>query len=140
MKMTVFWDVAPCSVIEVYRRFGGAYCFHYQGDEWLLFRSGATIAQRWLGAELSYMNRCTDSRPVRVGFMANKVILIQTFLSVFCSVILILRCSIHISNPHLLCSPWLSSSQFYHHLGPYRRFIFDTGRQSGHPLNAFSLW
>jgi hypothetical protein len=26
MKMTVFWDVAPCSLVEVYQRFGGA-CF-----------------------------------------------------------------------------------------------------------------
>jgi hypothetical protein len=25
-KTTVFWDVAPCSLIEVYRRFRGAYC------------------------------------------------------------------------------------------------------------------
>jgi hypothetical protein len=23
MKMTVFWDVAPCSLVEVYRRFRG---------------------------------------------------------------------------------------------------------------------
>jgi hypothetical protein len=33
MKMIVFWDVAPYSLVEVYRRFGGAYCFHHQGDE-----------------------------------------------------------------------------------------------------------
>jgi hypothetical protein len=26
VKMTVFWDVAPCSLGEVYRRFRGAYC------------------------------------------------------------------------------------------------------------------
>jgi hypothetical protein len=25
MKMATFWDIAPCSFIEVYRRFGGAY-------------------------------------------------------------------------------------------------------------------
>jgi hypothetical protein len=24
MKMTVFWDVAPCDLVEVYRRFRGA--------------------------------------------------------------------------------------------------------------------
>jgi hypothetical protein len=33
MKMTVFWDVAPCSLIEVYRRFRGACCLHHQVDE-----------------------------------------------------------------------------------------------------------
>jgi hypothetical protein len=32
LKMTVFWDVAPCSVVEIDRRFRGAYCLHHQGD------------------------------------------------------------------------------------------------------------
>jgi hypothetical protein len=32
MKMTIFWDVAPCSFIEFYRRFRGTYCLHRQGD------------------------------------------------------------------------------------------------------------
>jgi hypothetical protein len=36
MKMTVFWHVA-CSLVEVYRRFRGAFCLHYQGDESSLF-------------------------------------------------------------------------------------------------------
>jgi hypothetical protein len=26
IKMTVFWDAAPCSLLEVYRRFRGACC------------------------------------------------------------------------------------------------------------------
>jgi hypothetical protein len=34
MKMTVFWDVAPCSLVEVYLRFRGAYCFrHHRPDD-----------------------------------------------------------------------------------------------------------
>jgi hypothetical protein len=33
MKMTVFWDVAPCSPVEVYRRLGGACCLRHQGDD-----------------------------------------------------------------------------------------------------------
>jgi hypothetical protein len=32
--MTVFWDVAPCSLVEVYRRFRGACCLHHQGNEY----------------------------------------------------------------------------------------------------------
>jgi hypothetical protein len=32
MKMNVFWVVAPCSLVEVYRRFRGACCLHHQGD------------------------------------------------------------------------------------------------------------
>jgi hypothetical protein len=31
MKMTVFWDIAPCSpVVEISRRIS-AYCLHHQG-------------------------------------------------------------------------------------------------------------
>jgi hypothetical protein len=33
IKMTVFWNTAPCSLVEVYRRFWGAYCLHHQSDE-----------------------------------------------------------------------------------------------------------
>jgi hypothetical protein len=32
-KMAIFWIVAPCSLVEVYRRFRGACCLHYQGDD-----------------------------------------------------------------------------------------------------------
>jgi hypothetical protein len=32
MKMTVFWDVAQCSVVEIDRRFRGAYCLHCPDD------------------------------------------------------------------------------------------------------------
>jgi hypothetical protein len=31
MKFRVFWDVAPCSHVEVDRRFRGAYCLQRQG-------------------------------------------------------------------------------------------------------------
>jgi hypothetical protein len=33
IKKAVFWVVAPCSLVEVYRRFRGACCLHHQGDE-----------------------------------------------------------------------------------------------------------
>jgi hypothetical protein len=32
MKMAVFWVVAPCSLVEVYRRFKGACCLHHEGE------------------------------------------------------------------------------------------------------------
>jgi hypothetical protein len=32
MKLTIFWDVAPCILVEVYRRFTGVYCLHHQAD------------------------------------------------------------------------------------------------------------
>jgi hypothetical protein len=31
--MAVFWVIAPCSLVEVYRRFRGDYCLHNQGAE-----------------------------------------------------------------------------------------------------------
>jgi hypothetical protein len=31
-KMAVFWVVASCCLVEVYRRFRDAYCLHHQGD------------------------------------------------------------------------------------------------------------
>jgi hypothetical protein len=31
MKMTAFWDIAPCSLAEVDRCFRGVYCLHHQG-------------------------------------------------------------------------------------------------------------
>jgi hypothetical protein len=33
LKITFFWDVAPCSLADVYRRFGGACCLHRRGDD-----------------------------------------------------------------------------------------------------------
>jgi hypothetical protein len=32
IKMIALWDIAPCSLVEVYRRFRDAYCLHNQGD------------------------------------------------------------------------------------------------------------
>jgi hypothetical protein len=33
MKMAVFWVVAPCTLVEVYRRFRDAFCLLHQGDK-----------------------------------------------------------------------------------------------------------
>jgi hypothetical protein len=29
-RIAIFWSVIPCSLIDVYRHFGGAYCLHLQ--------------------------------------------------------------------------------------------------------------
>jgi len=39
LEMTVFWATAPCSLLEVDKRFRGVYRLHYQGDESLLIGS-----------------------------------------------------------------------------------------------------
>jgi hypothetical protein len=36
MMIAVFWVVAPCSLVEVYRRFRGILCLHHQGDKSLM--------------------------------------------------------------------------------------------------------
>jgi hypothetical protein len=33
MKITVFWDVVLCSILETDRRFTDAYCLHHQGND-----------------------------------------------------------------------------------------------------------
>jgi hypothetical protein len=33
MTMAVVWDVAPCSLVEVDRRFRDDYCLRHQGDK-----------------------------------------------------------------------------------------------------------
>jgi hypothetical protein len=32
MKITTFWGIAPCYLVEVDRRLVGVYCLHHQGD------------------------------------------------------------------------------------------------------------
>jgi hypothetical protein len=41
LKMTVLWDVAPCSLVEVYRRFRCVFCLH-QGDDTLKMEAART--------------------------------------------------------------------------------------------------
>jgi hypothetical protein len=33
MKLTTFWDLQPCILVELYRRFKRAYFFYHQGRE-----------------------------------------------------------------------------------------------------------
>jgi hypothetical protein len=32
LRVAFFWDVAPCSVVEIDRRFRDAYCLHHEVD------------------------------------------------------------------------------------------------------------
>jgi hypothetical protein len=32
LKTAVFWDVASCSLVDVYRRFRGVWCLHHEDD------------------------------------------------------------------------------------------------------------
>jgi hypothetical protein len=46
MKIDVFWDVEPCSLVEVYRRFRAACCLHHQGDD--LFHIYCHLTNLWI--------------------------------------------------------------------------------------------
>jgi hypothetical protein len=48
LKMAVFLVVAPCSLVDVYRRFRDAYCLHHQGDG----RQQASLKRRWTSTRL----------------------------------------------------------------------------------------
>jgi hypothetical protein len=37
MKIIAFWYIAPCRLVEAGRRFRGAYCLCYQGDDEQMF-------------------------------------------------------------------------------------------------------
>jgi hypothetical protein len=60
LKMSVFWVVAPCSVVEVYQRFGGACCLHRQDS------SSCAVACYGLGLHRLRVRRPDgkDDRPV----------------------------------------------------------------------------
>jgi hypothetical protein len=36
--MAVFWDVVPCSLVDIDLRFRGVYCLHHQGDDGHIYK------------------------------------------------------------------------------------------------------
>jgi hypothetical protein len=46
MKLTAFWDIKLCRLVEVDGRFRGDYCHHHQGDEWLMIWLHGAISQK----------------------------------------------------------------------------------------------
>jgi hypothetical protein len=43
MKFRIFWDVAPCSQVDVVRRFRGAYCLHHRPYDESSMRSKTSV-------------------------------------------------------------------------------------------------
>jgi hypothetical protein len=48
INMIAFWNIAPCSPVEVDRRFRGAYCLHHQDNDTLLQRNYTALYSRRL--------------------------------------------------------------------------------------------
>jgi hypothetical protein len=63
MKMAVFCDVAPCSLVEVYRCLRGA-CCHHQGDHRLEVLAASIIVLMMEAASISEtsVNFCQTTR------------------------------------------------------------------------------
>jgi hypothetical protein len=68
MKMSVFWDVAPCSLVDVYRRFRGAYSLHHQVEISLPLLCSRMLSKHWnsfgqTGSEHCMRTGIKDSNP-----------------------------------------------------------------------------
>jgi hypothetical protein len=47
LLLLLFWDIAPCSLIEIVRRFRDAYCLHRQDDDRTIYkRLDGAISQK----------------------------------------------------------------------------------------------
>jgi hypothetical protein len=47
IKITVFWDVMPCSLVNRCQNFGGMCYLYLQGEEWITSQSNKTDLQSW---------------------------------------------------------------------------------------------
>jgi hypothetical protein len=51
MKMTIFWDVVLCSLVEIDQCFRGAYYHHHQGDMYIKYtQTSSSISSEILSA------------------------------------------------------------------------------------------
>jgi hypothetical protein len=51
LKSTIFWDITPCSLLKVNRRFGGTYRLHLQGRK--ISRARNQSESRWQATTLT---------------------------------------------------------------------------------------
>jgi hypothetical protein len=65
--MTVFWDVAPCSLVDIDRRFRGTYCLYHQGDE---LETGSHVSNQFFarGLLIALMMEAVSTSKTSVNF------------------------------------------------------------------------
>jgi hypothetical protein len=66
MKMAVVWVVAPCSLVEVHRRFRGTCCLHYHSLPWW-WRQQVLLKRRWTSTGLH--GATTQKTAIKVIFI-----------------------------------------------------------------------
>ena len=54
MRSALFWDITRRRVVIVYRRFGTAYKFHFQGSRVLNLEDGTDTLSRNVGKQLRH--------------------------------------------------------------------------------------
>jgi hypothetical protein len=70
MKVTVFWVVAPCSFVEIDRRFRGAYCLHHTWRN-IIEDSHIEKKNHWFSAvHLERRPKCAATFSVQMCFCA----------------------------------------------------------------------
>jgi hypothetical protein len=68
MKMTVFWDVAPCSLVDAGQRFRGAYCLHLKRRSISIRLQGVTPQKTVIFIQLERLQKVTKTfRPVYIS-------------------------------------------------------------------------
>jgi hypothetical protein len=87
--MAVVWDVAPYSLVEIDRRFGGACCLHHQGDGyssyWWWSLHGVT-AQKAVTCKIIFIRQLLVKTPIPYLLKIRSVVKIWSMwtISWFC--------------------------------------------------------
>jgi hypothetical protein len=100
MKMTVFWDVASCGLVEVDQCFRGAYCLHYQGD-CLLIKTVHT-------SETSVNFYKTTQCNILVQSSSKEVQITAQLVNIFCSVVAHQDATFLYTEPVKLVGFWIA--------------------------------
>jgi hypothetical protein len=59
--MSIFWVVAPCIPVGVYRRFGDVHRLHHQGDEYAARSLGNNLREHEVHTDLTASDACQVS-------------------------------------------------------------------------------
>jgi hypothetical protein len=73
MKMAVFWDFAPCSLVEIYRRFRDTYCLHHQALTALMMDAESTSESSVRFYQTTWRNVPEDSH-LYTNYMVRKLL------------------------------------------------------------------
>jgi hypothetical protein len=71
MKIRAFWDITPCSLVVVDRRFRGAYCLHHKDD---VFITQMMEAVRTSETSVCYNETTRRNRPENKTIILNVVL------------------------------------------------------------------